>query len=177
MADWTDSYGRSDPTIINTATEFGLALETLGGGASASATWPTGNSAFYYPFKVRRPFNAVYMYVMNGAAVSGNVDLGIYDLAGNRLVSTGSTAHAGTSAIQTFNITDTLLYPGVYYMAMNCSNTTSQFQRWSGNVLATRLLGVLTQAVGAVTLPNPATFTSTAISFFPIVGISSKTVI
>jgi hypothetical protein len=57
------------------------------------------------------------MLVLNGATASGNMDVGIYDYAGTRLVSSGSTAQSGTSAFQDFDITDTLLGPGIFYLA------------------------------------------------------------
>jgi hypothetical protein len=117
------------------------------------------------------------MMVNNGTVVTGNIDVGIYDASGNRLVSAGSTVQAGTSAIQIFDITDTLLKPGLHYMAIALSNNTGTLAGWSvGNAVDGRPFG-LAQMASAFALPNPATLASYAQTFIPMVSMTPRTAI
>ena len=102
---------------------------------------------------------------------SGNCDIGIYNERADRLVSTGSTA-VGAAGIQIFNITDTELTPGVYYAALCVDNATASITRASTTALNLQVLGVQQQAVGAVTLPNPATFANPASAYAPTIGVA-----
>ena len=100
---------------------------------NAAAAWPVTNKAFYVPVLVDRIVTVKKMAVIDGATLNGNVDVGIYDEAKNRLVSIGSgTAQAGTSAVQTFDITDTTLNPGLYYLAMSTNSNTATYFRANG---------------------------------------------
>jgi hypothetical protein len=123
----------------------------------ASAAWPTANLAFYYGVVVLRPLTIYQIGTSNGATASGNVDVGIYDFAGNRLVSSGSTAQSGTSVGQVFDITDTVLTPGNYFLAMAVDNITATFFRVSPSTEQLRCNGVYQQA-SAFPLPSTATF-------------------
>lgn len=156
---------------------IGMELQANAGSSVAAALWPSANRAIYVPFVVFQPLIAVKMGVRNGNAVSGNVDVGIYDDQQNRLVSMGSTAQAGTAAIQSFDITDTLLQPGVYYMALCVDNTTAQIQGAAISALAAGAAGVLSQSVGAVTLPNPGTFAAAQDAFVPAIFVTTRTLI
>lgn len=78
----------------------------------------------YYPFRIFEPATAVKMGYMVGATAAGNVDLGIYNSQENLLVSTGLTAQGAINTLQEINITDTLLNPGTYYMAIKCTAAT-----------------------------------------------------
>jgi hypothetical protein len=96
----------------------------------ASAVWPTASKALFFPFTVtgraaERPVAITGFILMNGAVVSGNVDIGVYDKLGNRLASVGSTAQAGTTAPQRINLATPLqLKPGRYYLAIAMDNIT-----------------------------------------------------
>ncbi len=138
----------------------------IGGRLSTSAVWPVANTAIYVPVSIPSIVTA-YQISIQVATQSGNCDVGIYDEIGNRLVSSGSTL-VGAAGIQLFNITDTVLVPGVYYLAMNCDNTTASFFRNGRAPQQTVPYGLKQQAVGAVTLPNPATFAVTAQSYLPV---------
>lgn len=141
-------------------------------------TWPSANQAFFVPIVVPRSLTVVKMFWVNGAAVSGNVDTGIYDVAGNRLVSIGTTAQAGTSAIQIVDTTDLALAPGRYYLALACDNTTATFAR-SGTPGATMIRAAgCYQMATAFVLPDPVTFAaSTSATTVPLFGASMVTAI
>lgn len=144
-------------------------------GTGGSAVWPSANRALFFPFYLGARMTATKIAWINGAAVSGNCDAGIYDLAGTRLVSSGSTAQAGTSAIQTVDITDTILSPGTYYMALAVDNTTAAFMRVGPNALLLAGAGVAQMAT-AFPLPDPATLAVVAAAYLPYMGVSFRTV-
>lgn len=95
---------------------------------TTSTTWPAANLAVYCPVVVTTHGTIIRFYAANGAVVSGNIDVGLYDIAGTLLVSSGSTPQAGTTAIQTFDTTDLVVGIGVFYLAVAVDNTTATIQ-------------------------------------------------
>jgi hypothetical protein len=129
----------------------------------ASTAWFGANGALYIPFKVEVPVTVTAIGVPVGATASGNIDVGIYTFDGVQLVSSGSTAQATAATLQTFNITDTQLGPGVFYFGIAMNNTTGTILRISPNTTRrAQEIGILQQGT-AFPLPATATFaTSTA---------------
>src|SRR3972149_4117985 len=105
-------------SLISTYGHVGPAAWIGGGADVASAVW-VANVIVYIPVVIPASFRIEQLVARNGVAVSGNIDMGIYDEKGTRIVSAGSTAQAGASADQTFNVTDTLIGPGQYYLALS----------------------------------------------------------
>ena len=156
---------------------IGLELMSTGVTASTSFAWPTANLALYIPVEVYTPILIAKMSINNGATVSGNVDVGIYDVGGAKLVTMGSTAQSGVSAIQTFDIADTLLLPGLYYMALAIDNTTSTIAGWTGAIaIECEAMGVFQQA-SAFALPSPATYAANTQTVMPLISMTPKTTI
>ena len=143
---------------------------------SINTAWQTANKAAFIPFSVYAPITIVKMFVVNGATVSGNIDVGIYDAFGARLVSKGSTAQSGTSTIQTFDITDTLLQPGLYYMAIAMDNTTGTLLQWTPTTNHASTMGLFEQATA---FPLPSSFTAATYSMnrFPQLCLTQRTVV
>jgi hypothetical protein len=170
--DFPDVYTRPSPSVVNACGDISQAgfYSAIAIGPT-SAVWPTANLAIYMPFYLERPALAQKMAVQV-AIQSGNCDVGIYDEKGNRLVSMGSTAVA-VAGLQVFDIADTWLKPGTYFMAMCVDNITASFWRISttSNALG-RMFGLQQQAVGAVTLPNPATFAAYAQQYVPALAVA-----
>lgn len=144
--------------------------------SALDSNWIAANVVIYVPFVIPEAAVARKMAWSNGSAVAGNVDVGIYDSAGNRLVSSGSTAQAVIGAVQVVDITDTLLSRGQYYMAMvsDTSGVTQKFNAAAPLAPLAASWGLLEQA--AVTLPlatnaNPATFAKYTRAFIPLFGI------
>ncbi len=137
---------------------LGVLIAATASTAPASVAWPTANQAFFYPFVINEPFLAQQIGHMNGGTANGNMDVGIYDTQGNRLVSIGSTAQSGTSAEQLFNITDTLLDRGLYYLAIAMDGTTGTSVRASGpSGVGARSTGIWLMST-AFPLPAMATY-------------------
>lgn len=179
MPDFPNSPFLHNPISVNTLTTESLGTEIIASASSfvASTAWPSSNLAIFEPIEILYPVTIVQMAVNNGTAVSGNLDVGVYDVGGVKLVSSGSVAQAGTSAIQTFDITDTLLVPGLYYMAVALDNTTGTLAGFSvTTALDIRPAGLFQQA-SAFTLPSTFTAAAFAQTFYPLVTMTSKATI
>lgn len=180
MSDWPVTSDLSQTTgVISTAAPSCQTWGAIYGPAAnfvSAAAWPAANRALYIPFTVSRTVTA-YKMAFEVAAQAGNCDVGIYDYLGNRLVSAGSTT-VGPAGLQVIDITDTVLTPGVYYMAMNCDTTTTlTIPRANPLAAILQMCGMQQQAVGAVTLPTTATFANPASNYVPSLAIALKATI
>lgn len=180
MSDWprclltTPQYGTIHSGGLGSLQSIHLAIAGLN--FSVAAAWPAANRALYTPFLIETTVTA-YKMAFEVGAQAGNCDVGIYDELGNRLVSKGSTA-VGAAGLQVIDIADTVLTPGVYYMAMNVDTTTTlTIARVNPQVLLTQVGGMQQQAVGAVTLPNPAVFANPASAYIPSMSVAFKVTI
>jgi hypothetical protein len=144
-----------------------------GGG---STVWTSANRAMFIPIEVETTITVIGISWLNGGTVSGNVDVGIYDLVGNLLISAGSTAQAGINSIQSVSLTATILSAGVYYAAMAMDNATGTINECSiGNAPGGRTFGIQ-QMASAFPLPNPATLVP-SIFVFPALSLMTQSVL
>lgn len=168
------------PLFINSWSDYFMSKEgaglipTLAGRAGASTSWGTANRAMYLPFSIPWPYPVKRVFWGNGS-VAGNMDLGIYTMAGKRLFSAGSTAQTPVSDLQYVSLSTPLwLNPGRYYLALNNDGTTNRVLAGAAQgVTFMQLAGALRQAVGAIALPDPmvpAAWTTDA--FVPLCGIT-----
>lgn len=148
----------------------------LNAAAAASTAWPTAGLALYIPFYVSAPGLAQGIFVQNGTAVSGNVEVALYDEYGNKIATNGRVAQSGTSAPQYVAFAQpVLLTTGRYYIALMFDNTTSTVLSWGTSLAATnvnRMFGVLEQTGLSAGLPASWTPVTSARSLMPIVGVS-----
>lgn len=146
-------------------------------GLNSAQAYPSANLATYVPFSISRTTIVIELWTANGNAAAGNIDIGIYSVDGTRLVSTGSTAMAGTSVLQGVSITPLTLGPGQYYLAMVCSSTSGHFLSLQAiSAYKIRALGVYQQA-SALPLPASATFaTNTTPINLPLFGLFTSQV-
>lgn len=143
---------------------IGTPARVMGAGAFASTAYPTSNLAIYTPFYLRGPILVTKLYALNGATASNNIDLGIYDEYGTRIVSTGSTARSGANVVQSIDITDTLIGPGRFYMALAQNGTTGTFAAINATTpgpARAKICGIYQQTT-AFPLPANATFATYA---------------
>jgi hypothetical protein len=164
--------GRPDPFIICTHGRNCVGALPLGLGQStiASAVWPGANIGLFWPFRISGRRTYTRAMTANGTAVAGNIDVGVYDLAGNRLFSTGSVAQAGTSIFQRITINWTL-DPGHYLLALACSSASATFIRNGPSSEQQRSVGIKQMTAAGVPLPATATFAALASSYLPTVAI------
>jgi len=151
----------TDPLTIPSNQEFpfGSELDTR--------NW-TANLAIYCPFHVDTDVTAKRIILWSNSS-GGNVRVGLYDTAGNRLVTSSFTLAVNENIV---NIADTALTAGNYYMAMSIDSLKSIFH-WADSL--SRLIrgpvaGVKSQFSGHP-LPDPATFSNTE-AHFPVMTVS-----
>lgn len=158
------------------ATPFGDFCDlTAQGYANTAAVW-TANRAVYQPVLVEVPCT-VFQIQVTVSTQAGNLDVGIYQMESlKRIVSKGSTAVAA-AGFQALDITDTYLVPGWYFLAFCCDSSTAVFRNSGVAAAAARACGFAEQAVGAVTLPDPAVPAAYATACAPQIIASYSTII
>jgi len=132
-----------------------------------NAAWPTANKVIYVPFFISKPVTLVKATWCNGATVSGNLDIGLYDEFGHRLINSGSTAQSGVNVLQTWDMTDTLFNPGRYYSAMTFDNATGIVRRANPLAIWLNANGVQEEVTGSFGLPATATFANPSSAYAP----------
>lgn len=142
-----------------------------------TTAWGVANQARYVPIIVPRPITVVKLLAYNGTSVAGNSDMGLYREDGTEVVGIAAAAQSGTSGWQEFNITDTPILAGLYYIGLLNDGTTGQYFCFTNKELG-RAYGVFSQAVGAANLPSPsATFAALDSGVIPVVGLSTRVTI
>ena len=178
MPDWP-IIKNIDPVVLSPLApqSLGVVINAMGYFFSGGGAWPTANKAYFIPYSVGGIVTVRKMFVLNGPTLSGNIDVGIYDRNGVRLVSIGSTAQAGVSIIQEFDITDTLLVPGLYYLACAMDNTTGQVEIVGPGLAQGMSMGIAEEA-SAFPLPATATFAPiSGTTRIPFVAATLRTVV
>jgi hypothetical protein len=130
------------------------------------------NLALYIPLRISEPISVVKAGWRNGATATGHIDVGVYDINGNRLVSSGSTLQSGANALQVVNLASTALGIGRYWLAMACDlNTATVF---ATTTFAAALLSGFGVKEQTTAFPLPATMTDVSATGtrFPFVGLS-----
>jgi hypothetical protein len=164
-----------EPFVITTMNTLCMGeIMKSNGQTVATGAWPVANKAFYFPFRITRPHTYTRALWSVGTVVGGqsNVDVGIYDMAGARLASTGAVASGASntlgSAVLTASVT---LAPGTYYLAMSSSDVDGMM-RGGPNAESIRFAGARSQ-VTAHPLPATATFAAYGTTgYIPVFGIS-----
>lgn len=129
MNEWPNEVLPPFQVISTFSAEAVGSLENASVTAMSSLAWPTANLAHFVPLRLNLPILPALMFSLNAGVVNGNIDVGIYLPDGTRLWSAGSTAQAGTNAIQKFIYTGPSLGPGEYYIALALNNNTGQIFR------------------------------------------------
>lgn len=157
----------------------GSDIRALGANTITSTAWNSANRAVYIPLYLDRPGTVTKLWTYNGATAAGNIDVGLYDRNYNRLSSAGSTAQAGTSVIQEFDVTDFNVTAGVYFVGVAASLTTTTFAMSVSNVSAYWAAMGVTQQNTALALPNPAVPAQLGVGMIsmPIAGIAFRTLV
>lgn len=156
--------------VISSIGQWSAVLAT--GQNPSSAVFPTAKKVLYCPIRLMQPVLVQQLYINNGAAVSGNVEVGLYSYDGKKIVSSGSAAQSGVGVPQLFNITDTQIGAGVFYIAVSLDNTTGAFSRISLVSLPVAVcLDYATETTGSFGLPATATFSATVDLYIPDIGL------
>lgn len=157
------------PPVISTYLSTGIWADSQAFGSSA---FPSANRAYYTPVTIPYTVVATKLFSINGATASNNLDIGIYDATGTKIVSTGSTAQSGTSQVQLIDITDTTLGPGLFYLALACNGTSATFLSHSSATAALASVAGIYSQNTAFALPATATFATPATVYVPVIGFT-----
>lgn len=151
---------------------------------AASASWASGaftaNLIIFVPLIVAQPLVVSQFFWQNGATVAGNTDVGIYNSDGSsKLASSGSTANAGTSAIQIVNITNIVLPANTrLWLALSSDSSVQTYLRNATAARSWDYMGIQQQAAGwSSGLPASATFAAPAVAYLPFCGFTGSSVI
>lgn len=143
---------------IDTLSDGWVIWQNLGSNAFA---WTTANRAIYVPVRVPQRVKVLQLAYLPSTTATGNIDIGLYDQAGARVVSSGSTAKSATAAVIIVDVTDSVIGPGLYYLALNNDTTTDTFL---GATIETppfqSARGVLVEQLASVTLPATAAWST-----------------
>lgn len=150
------------------------AMNAWGQAAPAGAAWPLANLAIGVPFEVTEQCIAYEVFWATGTGTGGNADVGIYDTAGNRLASTGTTARGSASSWVNTNWTDYTLEVGQYYLAM-AANGVETYVSWAPAAGGCESMGVV-EATSSFVLPNPITWSRTTRAYIPNFGLNLRSV-
>ena len=156
-------------------------LESIGAasgslGSPSSWVWPTADKAIFTPFRISRQILVKNMFLFNGIAVNGNFDIGIYDRTGVRLVSSGSVVQAGVSSLQAVDVADTLIGPGLFYMALVFDNVVATIYASRPGFAQCRAMGLATM-LNAFILPATAVFATIADHYVNLHGLTARVVV
>lgn len=134
-----------------------------------STAWPLANRAIFVPFRLDRPYLITQAVVGCGATGGNNFDVGIYDFAGNKIVTSGATARAAAAEVVA-NLTDTMIGPGVYYMALASDSVSTFIAASPAQAGLVKACGIK-QMAAAYVLPATVTFATAASAYVPVFGL------
>lgn len=160
---------------IDTANDVWYPVQSMW--ITGTTTWPTANMAIYQPVRVPCPVKVLKLFFACHSTGTGNVDMGVYDEKGNAVISATETTKLASMTEQVFDVTDTTIGPGRYYIALVCSNNTDTFYYTSYAAPISVAHGVLTEA-SAYPLPSTATWaTNQTLAMVPAVGMTVEATI
>ncbi len=164
-------YGQGHPVEVIANRQFTVSTmnsnmpgRSANNSTPASQAWLAANEAIYVPIFFTDPCIVYRVGVGAGGTAGGNFDIGLYDMAGTKLQSTGTQVRT-LSAFNQVDWTDLTVFPGWYYAALSADSTAN----YSGVAPAAGLCeaaGVCKQAT-AFTLPATATLTRTDRALIP----------
>jgi hypothetical protein len=147
-----------------------------------SVAWPVANRAYYIPLRMDRKGVLSRLFLHNGSTAAGNFDIGLYSSSSqgpqDKLISTGSTAQAGTQVPQSVDMSSSnfCILPGLYYLALAMSSTSGTVVGHSPNPAQARYAGILQQNT-ALALPSSATPAAVQNGIFPTIGLTFRAII
>ncbi len=144
---------------------------------AAATAWTTSGLGLYIPVALEVPATIYKMSIINGATINGTIGVAIYDESFNRLTSVAAAAHSGASVVQTFDIADITVMPGIYYLMATMASTTATVQGCAMTALAGRTCGILEQTGITDTPPNPGVPVAYTRAFVPAIFAHYKTTV
>lgn len=146
-----------------------------------TAAYPTAQKALFFPIRLFRSETVKRFFWVNGTTAStDDIAVGVYDMAGHSIAlgtSSGAnhgTLATGTSQCQFDNITDFVLGPGEFLLAIWSSGGTTHLLRTAVNFRQLAESGAYQQASLTTGLPTTATLASITAAYLPLFGLSLR---
>lgn len=145
--------------------------------APAAAAWPSANMAIYVPLRIPSRIVVLKLWFASGVTGTGNVDMGLYDATGAAVISATNAAKEAATTEQVFDVTDTTVGPGLYYIALSSDSGTDTMLRYAPAAPIPLAQGVLTEA-SAYPLPATATFVADqTLAYIPVMGLLIEAIV
>lgn len=126
-------------------------------GWTGSTVWPSANLAIYVPIGITQSILVKKLWFGSSSTSTGNVDMALYDAAGVAVVAATNAAKIASNDEQVFDVTDTPIGPGLYWIALSSDSATDTFNMIQTSAADCAQMGVLTEAA-AYPLPSTATW-------------------
>jgi hypothetical protein len=167
--------GRGGEVIISTIGDQSIGYEVKALiSATSGAAWPSANVGIFVPFTTPEPVTINKLWLGIATFAACNLDIGVFQEDGTRLVSMGTTALVNNS-FNSFDITDTTLPRGRFYIGLTVDTVTAaNFRNNNPAVGICQALGVIRDTSCAPpmsTNANPATFVATTHAYIPLMGL------
>jgi len=146
-------------------------------GSVASAIWPVAAQALFLPFTIYTSMTIVQFSCVNGLAVAGNFDIGVYDINGRLKIATGATAQVGADNLQWTPVAATTIGSGKYYLAMSCSGIVGQYYRVTAAANGVTSTWGMAQMAAAHPLPAIATLATITGNYVPFFGVNNRVMV
>lgn len=141
----------------------------------ANSAWPAANRAVYVPVALHARFTVARFMVCNAGAVAGDLDIGLYNFAGSRLISTGTTAQSGTNAVQYVDVTNQSFPAGNYWLALVLGDTGGRVSTsTTGAGGFEPFWGATLENLGSTVLPATMTPAVRAVGTLPCFGFTQS---
>jgi len=171
------NFARPMPVSFSTFSKYsgsmGRAAVKRNYAGAANVTWGTANLVVFSPVAVSMPVTVSRIWWMNGDAISGNVDCGIFTPDGTLVLGAGNTAQATANARQHVDVTDTLLPAGLYYIGVKCEATGAGINVDLGVANMEKILGAAQASGAAGSLAASYTLAACARAGVPMAGFTA----
>jgi hypothetical protein len=153
---------------------LGIEAGRLGLTPLTSTPWPVANRALLIPFSIDTEGLISTVAIANGAAVSGNIDVGIYNAEFQRLVSVGGIRQRGINTTQALALPQLLLTAGAYWLAFVLDNLVGTIMCMTGLASPQAQQIGIVEASAAYPLPARLTPSTPSMGILPLLTLTSS---
>lgn len=140
--------------------------------APTAGAWPAANLAIYVPVAVRQRVIVRSIWFSSASTGTGNYDIGLYDSGGTRIASSTAQSKPASAIEVVYDITDTTIGPGTYYMALVISNNSDTVYRYAPSAPIALAYGALSESLGSTALPATASWAlDQTLAVIPVMGM------
>jgi hypothetical protein len=176
---YSTGYGEPVPAMISPAMSWSPIDQLMAMYGTISLAVEAVTTAYYMPIRVPTGCVVRRLWWANGATAAGNVSLGIYASTANgspgaKVIECGATAQGTILQVQFVDVTDTVIPPGLYWIAICASDAAATFMvSRPGLVRIDAALTYKEAGVTVGTLPATATPAMASTDSFYLCGFAT----